>query len=217
MNSEHLVPITLPGYPFRIYQTKAGQTVTQDTQFLLDTVLTHFSNQPIKVLELGSGTGVLSILMKLQCPDWNITGIEIQSHLVELSLLNAALCNIHINFREGDIRQISADIPMEHYDLIVSNPPYFRIGEFRLSSNQEKSISRHELLCTMDDVVEAVRKMMKRDGRAYLIYPFNRVEELKKKIKNIDLQFITDFSLSTMNNKYTDKSVIVELAHADHR
>jgi tRNA1(Val) A37 N6-methylase TrmN6 len=217
MNSEQLVPVELPGYPFQVYQTKTGQTVTQDTQFLLDTILDRFADTSLHVLELGSGTGILSILLKLHRPKWQITGIEIQPHLAALSRQNALNCNLQIQFVEGDIKQISDYLGTSNYDLVVSNPPFFRLGEFRLSENTEKAISRHELRCTMDDVLSAVVGTLKQSGRSFLIYPINRIDELKTKIKNIDLQFITEFSLSTKSHNNKDKTVILELAHADYR
>jgi tRNA1(Val) A37 N6-methylase TrmN6 len=216
MNSELLVPVGLPGFSFQVFQPKSGQTVTQDTQFLLDALLNRVSDQPLHVLELGSGTGIFPILLKLHRPNWHITGIEIQHQLIELSHLNAANCNVQIQFIEGDIRKISEFIPECSYDLILGNPPFFKMGEFRLNANTEKAISRHELLCNMDDILTAITKTVKRSGRAFLIYPTNRIIEMKEKIKNIDLQFIAEFSLSTMNNNIINKTVIVELAYADH-
>jgi tRNA1Val (adenine37-N6)-methyltransferase len=217
MDSEHLITVELPGYPYLVYQPKSGQTVTQDTQFLLHTVLNRYRKQTLQVLELGSGTGILSILLKLHRPGWHVTGIEIQHQLVDLSIKNAANCNVPIRFIEGDIRKINDFLPLNEYDLVVSNPPFFRIGEFRLSANPEKAISRHELLCTMDDILVAVKKTIKLNGNAFLIYPNDRISEVKGKIKNIDLQIITEFSFSSTDKINMNKTIIVELAYADHR
>jgi tRNA1Val (adenine37-N6)-methyltransferase len=215
LNSKQIVPIELPGFPFLVFQTKSGQTVTEDTPFLLDTVLKMYENKPLNVLELGSGTGILSIMMKLHRPGWTITGIEIQPHLVELSIGNASNCSTNVQFLEGDLRNIADYLPLNEFDLIVANPPYFKKGDFRLSQDNEKAISRHEILCTMDDFLTAVSKMLKPGGKAFLLYPLSRVAELKEKIKNIDLQDIAEFSLSTMSNN-KDRTIIVELVYADH-
>lgn len=217
MDFENLKSIELPGFSYRVCQTKSGQTVTQDTQSLLDFVLDRYSNQTLTVLELGSGTGVLSILLKLHRPNWVVTGIEIQRSLWELSNWNASNCNVLVRFIEGDLRIITQYIPEEKFDLVISNPPFYKIGEHRLSIDIEKAISRHEVLCTMDNVVSTVSQKLKPGGKAFLAYPSKRVEELKEKIKNIDLQFIAAFSLSTESHDVKDRTTIVELAYADHR
>jgi len=216
LDKRNLQQVELLGFPYQIYQFKSGQTVTQDTQFLFNTIMDKCQENELRVLELGSGTGVLSILLKLHHPGWDITGMEIQEQLYNLSQINASTCNLGLHFIHGDLKELVNDVKLAKFDLIMSNPPYFKIGEHRLSPNREKAISRHEVLCTMDDILQAVHAKLIKNGKAFIAYPTSRINELKSKIKYIDLQVIAEFSLSDDSHDTTDKTVIVELTNAHH-
>ena len=71
-----------------IYQYKQGQSVSTDTELIVNAILSEIHNQTpkIKVLELGSGNGIISIMLSHYRPNWEVTGLEIQSHLVTLAM-----------------------------------------------------------------------------------------------------------------------------------
>ncbi len=130
----------------------------------------------INVLELGSGCGIVSLMLALQRPLWQITGIEIQAELQELSANNALLCGANTQFVQADLRTYCSPKP---FDLILSNPPWQKVDSGRYSHYQSRNISRFELLCTLKDVLDCIQRNMSNDGDALLLYPLNRLEDIK--------------------------------------
>lgn len=174
-----------------ILQTIDGQGISSDTQFLVETVLINEPKRIRKVLEFGSGNGIISIMLKANKQNWNIIGIEIQPHLVELSQQNAKRVNLDVSFIEGDIA--SDSITDKGYDIIVANPPYIKKGSGRESPNFERAISRQEIKCTMQHVLKRTEMELAIKGNAYLMYPQNRDEELIELTKNVDLKIDSRF------------------------
>ncbi|HHE38543.1 MAG TPA: methyltransferase domain-containing protein, partial [Candidatus Cloacimonetes bacterium] len=162
------IPVELP-FGKTIHQFKNGHSITSDTAFLVEKVLENNSDKNLKVLELGSGNGIISIMLAHNRPSWNITGIEIQKKLVNLALENSKSAEVQIKFINADLKEDT--FPPQNFDLIVSNPPYFPKKAGNVSPNKEKAISTHEILCTMEDVFRSVKYNLKKEGKAYLIYP----------------------------------------------
>lgn len=140
-----------------------------------------------KVLELGSGSGVISILLALARPEWEITGIELQEELHRLSQLNARDLKLPIDFIKCDLRSYQAPKP---YDLIFANPPWQELGKGLLSPNPLRAISRSEVSCSMDDVFGCITRNLSPQGQAVLLYPASRAREAASKasIANLKLR-----------------------------
>lgn len=179
-----------------IYQTGQGQGISSDTQFLIDTVLNEEPSYK-RILELGSGNGIISIMLKHYRPLWEIKAIEIQSYLAELSKKNAEKAEVEIEFSNKDLRSFRSS---ETFDIIISNPPYIPINAGRISPNRERAISRQEIKCTMNDIVKALSKLLAPEGCAYLMYPQNRMDELIRLTKKVDLKVVSRF-ISKTNTK----------------
>ncbi len=202
-----LVSVQLP-FGKTINQTTDGHSITSDSAFLVETVSNQVLQENIKLLELGSGNGIISIMLSHYHPKWVILGIEIQKHLVELSQDNAKQSKTFPSFIEADLREFTSS---RKYDLIVSNPPYFPKDKGRISPIQERAISRHEITCNMMDILKCVKRNLKEDGSAFILYPQNRWEDLDNFAKKVDLKAVKKFVLDSEENK---KKVIVELVHA---
>jgi tRNA1(Val) A37 N6-methylase TrmN6 len=178
-----LKPVKLP-FGKTIYQTKFGQSVSSDIAFLVNEILEKEENRPLKLLELGSGNGILSLMLAYYRNQFEISGIEIQPHLVELAQQNADRIGKRIHFTQADLNNFTAP---EKQDIIVCNPPFQRIDEGRLSPYSEKVISRVELKTTMPAVFHSISRNLESAGRAYLIYPQSRVNEALFCIENSGL------------------------------
>jgi len=202
-----LIPVQLP-FDKTIFQTKEGHSITSDSAFLVETVTNQISEQNINVLELGSGNGIISIMLSHYHPNWNIMGIEIQKHLVILSKDNAKLSETTPSFMEADIRKFTSS---QKYDIIISNPPYFPNKKGRISPIEERAISRHEITCNMLDILECVKRNLNKKGSAFILYPQNREIDLLNFAKKVDLKVKKKFVLDSEKNK---RKIIVELVHA---
>ena len=182
-------PVLLP-FGKTIFQLDAGQSISSDTSFLTGTVLSNCEFTKQNVLEMGSGNGIISIMISHFRPKWEILGIEIQPELTELSLQNNKLAGTKADFFIADLRGFTAS---EQFDIIISNPPYFRQNEGKLSPQKIRAISRYELKCKMSDVLTAIKRNLHNNGKAFVMYPESRSEELKKKAKKVDLKIIQKF------------------------
>ncbi|MDZ4182936.1 MAG: methyltransferase [Candidatus Cloacimonadaceae bacterium] len=159
-----------------IYQDTNAQAVSGIAAALQNAVINAHDDAPRNVIELGSGCGIISIMLALQRPSWSITGIEIQAHLHNLALQNATLCEVPVSFLLEDIRTCKAS---PKADIILSNPPWQSAGSGILSPHESKNISRVELLCTMMELMQSLKRNLHQNGDAWLIYPHSREKDLQ--------------------------------------
>ncbi|MDP8221121.1 MAG: methyltransferase [Candidatus Stygibacter frigidus] len=164
-----------------IYQSTAGQGISSDSAFLVETVLREESELPMPVLDLGSGNGIIALMLKYYRPDWQISGIEILPYLVELAESNAQACGEDIAFVEADIKEYTSQQP---YELMVSNPPYLPKDKGRISPVYERAIARHEILCELKDVLLCIKRNLADQGRAYICNLSTRAEEIKELVNH---------------------------------
>jgi tRNA1(Val) A37 N6-methylase TrmN6 len=178
------VPVLLP-FQKTIYQPAKGHSITTDTEDLVNQVLAEHPEDDLSVLDLGTGIGILVIMMKHYRPNWRCTGIDIQNELIELAGENAADLGVDIDLINGDFRNHSF---CRKFDLIVSNPPFQKMGSGRIPAERCRAIARHEITCSIDSLLTVISANLKGSGFAYVIYPDSRSAEIEKKTKNIDLR-----------------------------
>ena len=183
-----------------------NQGVSSDSKLLFDEITIN-TDSGLNCLELGSGNGIISLMLANYHPDWQIQGIDIQTDLVNLSQKNATICQSQATFFEADLKDINSD---KKYDIIFSNPPFFQRGKFRLGDEEARNIARHEIMCQMPDVFAAVKRNLKPFGEAYLIYPRERLAQIETEAKKVDLILMTKKILNH------DKKVIVRFKHASN-
>lgn len=131
------------------------------------------------IADLGTGCGVVSIILAAARGVSNVTAFELQPDLASLAEENVrenGLSN-RITVVEGDIRTVANDY-RNAFGLAVCNPPFRELGTGRLSTGDQKAVARHELELTLTELADASRKLLKRDGRLCLIYPTRRITEL---------------------------------------
>ncbi len=203
------IAVKLP-FGKKIFQSKQGQSISSDTEFLVHAILSEIQWQipKLKVLELGSGNGIISIMLSHYRSNWEITGLEIQSHLVKLANENSNNANVKVNFVQGDLRKKKFN--PANFDLIISNPPYYPKKNSKISPHKERAISRTEIMCTMQDVFKSIKYHLKSDGTAFVIYPISRIDEILMNTKKVDL----NIQRKIISNKIKkQEKVIVELIH----
>lgn len=133
------------------------------------------------VLDLGTGTGIIPILLEAKTKASHLTGLEIQKESADMayrSVLHNGLQD-KIDIVEGDIKEASTLFSKGSFDVITSNPPYM-IGSHGLTGeNDKKNIARHEVLCTFEDIAREASVLLKPGGIFYLVHrPFRLVELL---------------------------------------
>jgi tRNA1(Val) A37 N6-methylase TrmN6 len=170
-----LKPVELP-FGKVIYQSKASQGISSVTSFLVETVLTEENGNHETVLELGSGNGVIALMLGHYRRGWETCGIEIQENLVQLAQENSRRCGMDTVFTKADIKDYTAET---QFSLIVSNPPYLPREKGRISPVYERAIARHELLCNIADIVQCLKRNLMNEGRAYILNLSERAAEIR--------------------------------------
>ncbi|MCI5148309.1 MAG: methyltransferase domain-containing protein, partial [Candidatus Electrothrix sp. MAN1_4] len=149
-------------------------------RFSLDAVLLAHFCQPVPrshLLDLGTGCGIISLILCYRHPDLQITGLEVQPALAELAQSNSQANKLENRFmvQQGDLRRIKNAFQAESYDLVFSNPPYHKVGCGRINQEDEQAIARHELSADPESVIAASAFSVKNRGRVACIYPAERL------------------------------------------
>ena len=139
-----------------------------------------------KVLDMGTGTGIIPILMEAKTEAEHLTGLEIQPESADMALRSVKLNGLEdkISIVTGDIKDAKILFPKASFQVITSNPPYM-IGQHGLvNPHSEKAIARHEVLCTLEDVIENAAALLVPGGHFYMVHrPFRLAEIMTTLVK----------------------------------
>lgn len=143
-----------------------------------------------KVLDLGTGTGILPILLAAKTEGSHFTGLEIQTESVEMARRSVAWNEMEerVTIAEGDICRAAQQFGGSSFDVVTSNPPYMNDGGGLVNSFAPKAIARHEILCTLEDVVAAAAKLLRPNGRFYLIHRPHRLTDILTFLRQYKLE-----------------------------
>ena len=131
------------------------------------------------VLDLGTGTGIIPILLEAKTDGSHFTGLELQAESADMARRSVAYNGLEerIDIVTGDIRDASNIFGASSFDVITSNPPYMITQHGMKSENTAKMLARHEIACTLEDVVAQSARLLRPGGRMYLVHrPFRLVE-----------------------------------------
>ncbi len=135
------------------------------------------------LLDLGTGTGIIPILLKAKTEGKHFTGLEIQPESADMARRSVALNHLEsaVDIVTGDIKDASSYFGASSFDVITTNPPYM-IGKHGLQNEQDaKAAARHELLCTLDDILRESARLLVPKGRFYMVHrPFRLAEIMCK-------------------------------------
>ncbi len=142
------------------------------------------------VIDLGTGTGIIPILMEAKTEASHLIGLEIQEESADMARRSVALNNLEakIEIVTGDIKQAVELFGKSTMDVVTSNPPYM-IGQHGLKNpDSEKAIARHEVLCTLEDVVKATAALLKPGGNFFMVHRPFRLAEIMTCLSNYKLE-----------------------------
>lgn len=152
-------------------------------RFGVDAVLlANFANVKSKhnVIDLCTGTGIVPLIIKGKKKPKSVIGVEIQSDFVEMANRTKKINNFgdDINFIEGDLKDDTLIKSLEKADVITVNPPYKLQNAGIVNPTDKLSIARHEIMCTLEDVIKTSRKLLKDNGRLYMIHRPERLVDI---------------------------------------
>lgn len=137
--------------------------------------------QPLdRVADLGTGCGVIPLILGFRRLGSEIVGFEIQPELVELAYGNVEINKLDdkVKIIEMDFRKIGLSFPPESFDVVTCNPPYREVDSGRVNPNLQKALARHEISCTLRDVFSAAHYLLRHQGKLMVIYPATRLDHL---------------------------------------
>ncbi len=178
---------TLFGGRVSVLQGKGGY------RFSLDAVLlTQFVNlrRGDRVFDLGSGNGVIPLLLASLHPSVRVTGLEFQRSMVHRALRSVAINDLtdRVEIRQGDVRSVERQFAPREYDMVVSNPPYRKLDSGRVNPDPERYIARHEAKASLADFLRAGAHLLRSGGKMALVYPATRANDLLVEMRNEDME-----------------------------
>jgi tRNA1(Val) A37 N6-methylase TrmN6 len=200
--------VSLPFTEQELIQLSGGHPVTDAADFLQTTIAQQTTEVALNGLELGSGNGIVSIMLALQKPRWTLTGIEIQPELHSLSETNAIRTGVQCSFINADLRQHKGSLRHGGYQLIYSNPPWVKAGTGMVSPDEARAISRQEITCTLKDILSCLEWCLSTEGTAWLIYPLERKPELAREVRFTALEIV-----NIIQNESYPRLFITKLRH----
>lgn len=133
-----------------------------------------------KVLDLGTGTGVIPILMSAKTKAEHFSALEIQPESAEMAKRSVMLNDLQdkIDIIEGDIKKAAEIFKPSSFDVITTNPPYMNFEGGLKNSYDPKTIARHEVLCSLDDVAFAAQRLLKFGGKFFMVHRPHRLTDI---------------------------------------
>lgn len=130
-------------------------------------------------LDLGTGTGIIPILLEAKTQGLHFTGLEIQPESADMARRSVAYNHLEdkINIEIGDIKDASRIFGASSFHVVTTNPPYMTGQHGLTNPNEAKAIARHEILCCLEDVIRESARILKPQGRFYMVHrPFRLTE-----------------------------------------
>lgn len=164
-----------------------GLKIIQNTKgfcFGIDSILLSDYAKNIKkdttVVDLGTGTGIISLLLCKKTELKKIYGVEIQEDVAEMAKRSVKLNNLEDKFIiiNKNLKDIFQDISPNTMDVIVTNPPYMKLNTGAQSIEKKKLISRHEIECNLEDIIKVSYKLLKDKGEFYMVHRAERIVDI---------------------------------------
>ncbi len=192
---------TLPGetntetytkeYPFKdsftLKQPAEGYRYSLDS-ILLANFVSPGRNQ--RVLDLGAGCGIVSLILARRYPDLVVYGIEVQAVLARIAHANVAENRLgeRVKIICGDMKDLKPGDMGGAVDIVATNPPYRKAGWGRVGPDRMKTAAMHEVLAGLSDVVEASARVLKVSGTLVVVYPAQRMPDLFSRLREAKLE-----------------------------
>ena len=172
----------------KIIQNENGFCFGMDAVLLSD--FAKEIKQGSNVLDLGTGTGILGILLCKKTNLKTITGVEIQKDVYDMAKRSIKLNNLEDKFLviNEDIKNLDKKLELQSFDAIVTNPPYKKNSTGLKNDNEYKIISRHEVKCNLEDVIRVSSKLLKNNGKLYMVHRPERIKDIIINLEKYKMQ-----------------------------
>lgn len=165
------------GSELKIIQNKELYRFSEDSVLLAEFMDLYPGDN---ILDIGTGSGIIPLLLIQRQSNLQITGIEIQRDLAYMAQRSVKHNNMEKNITiiQEDLRNASKLFGGKKWDRITTNPPYFRINEGRASPKENIAIARHEVKCTLEEIIETAGLLLRAKGSFYIAHRYDRLLEI---------------------------------------
>ena len=172
---------------YRIIQKKKGFCFGMDAVLLSG--FAQVKDGEVAV-DLGTGTGIIPILLEAKTKGKHFTGLEIQKEVAEMAERSVRLNHLEdrVDIVRGDIKEASRLFGKASFDVVTSNPPYMNDNHGLKNPDLPKAIARHEVFCTLDDVCREASLLLRSGGRFYMVHRPHRLAEIITALKTYRLE-----------------------------
>lgn len=172
----------------KIIQNKEGFCFGIDSVLLAD--FAKNIKKGANVLDLGTGTGIISILLCGKTDLNSITGVEIQNEVAEMANRSSKLNKLEKKFKvlNDNILNLINIYDNQSFDVIVTNPPYKKKNTGIINENEKKIISRHEITATLEDFIKVSSDLLKDKGEIYMVHRPDRLVDIFSLMRNNKLE-----------------------------
>jgi tRNA1Val (adenine37-N6)-methyltransferase len=171
----------------KFFQSRSGYRFSLDALLLADFMTCRGQE---KIADLGTGNGVVALILAYLHPSSSITGLEIQPRMVDRARRNVRMNGFadRVTIRRFDVRNVQQAFGPGSFAGVICNPPYRRTTSGRISPNAERKIARHEIAATLGDFLRAGAYLLPMRGRMALVYPALRAVDLLKSMRDANLE-----------------------------
>ncbi|MDQ0233369.1 tRNA1(Val) (adenine(37)-N6)-methyltransferase [Metabacillus malikii] len=162
--------------------------------FSLDAVLlSRFAYMPIQkgnIIDLCTGNGIVPLILSTRTKG-TITGVEIQERLYDMAVRSITYNQLHnrIQLIHGDLKDMPSQLGFGKYDVVTCNPPYFSTPQKdKQNLNEHLAIARHEILCTLDDVIRVSSQLVKQGGKIALVHRPGRLVDIVEAMRKYGVE-----------------------------
>lgn len=161
----------------QVIQKKRGYRFSVDA-VLLSQFIKIRKNE--RAIDLGTGCGILPLLLSQTTEAFSLVGVEIQKGLADCAKKNVLLNHLEdrVSILHQDLRKLKKSYPAGSFNVVFSNPPYRTYRTGRVNPCMEKAIARHEIKGTLEDLISIASYLLPSKGRCYLIFPVLRIVDL---------------------------------------
>jgi tRNA1Val (adenine37-N6)-methyltransferase len=173
----------VPGSEFKIIQNRDKFSYGTDAIFL-----SHFAKVKGTVVDLGTGTGIIPLRLLAKGNVDIIYGVEIQDEVAEMAKRSIELNNLEDKIKILNLDLKKLEFGKDTIDVVTTNPPYMKLGGAIINSDENFAISRHEIACTLEDIISVSEYLLKPLGKFYMVHRPDRLVDIMYLLRKYNIE-----------------------------
>ncbi len=143
-----------------------------------------------RCMDLCTGSGIVPLLLSVKTKTEHIDALEIQTDIADMARRSAEYNSLseRVVIAQGDLKNAADIYGKRVFDAVTCNPPYMKCGTAVVNEADTKMVSRHEVMCTLDDVMSAAADLLKVGGRLYMVHRPSRLADIFVSMRNFRIE-----------------------------